>query len=55
MHLKNDIGTDLKRTGRCDFIITKERFFGFTAGLALPKHADIELYSRGYIQFYQLN
>lgn len=45
--LKNFIGKDLKKTGRCDFTIAKELFLAFGAGLALPKHVETEFYTRG--------
>lgn len=41
------MGADLKRTGRCDFTIIKERFYTFSAGLALSKQFDVEPYNRG--------
>lgn len=45
--LKNNIGNDLKRVGRCDLTIAKELYLSFGAGLALPKHVNIEFYTRG--------
>ena len=47
----NIIGNDYKETGRCDFIVAKEKFlFSYASSMVLQKRsAYIELFNRGYV------